>query len=253
MEQFESKTDSNLFTKQSNPRLTFIIGVVIGVVIMTISGLGFIIYTLNSGAVTSFEVEPLDTSKNVLEEPRAEITTKGDKITEPASSHIYGKDTEYKVTLVQYVDYECRFCRKFFPQIKELVDDNPESIRLIIKHYPLVQIHPQAKAAALAAECAAEQSALMPYSEQLYLNQTDLSNDVYVSLAEQLGLDAPMFESCLENPTIIERIEQDTEEALALGIQSQPNIIIWHNDNTLELIDGQVPREYLESVLANEL
>ncbi len=247
----EHDIEHKLFTEHSNARLTFVVGLLLGAAIMTAGMVAFFVYTLSGGEVAVYDVEPLVIEDDVLAEPKTDVETTADtQIVVDETTNVFGAKEDYKVTLVRYIDYECRFCRKFFPELKSYYSKNKAKVRLIIKHYPLVQIHPQAKTAAIAAECAAEQDKLMKYSEALFDNQGTFSEELYIDLAEELNLDKTLFEVCLEDEAVVTKIENDTKEALDLGIKTQPNLIIWHNNDEMELIDGYVNEEYLESSIS---
>lgn len=246
---------NHYFTGHTNARLTFVIGVVIGISIITAVGSLFFVYLFNGGQIGNYAIAPLDTSTQILTEPVTAVSTiDANSIVEPQEFQIYGVTENYAVTLVQYVDYECRFCKKFFPDVLTLVDQHPDKIRLIIKQYPLVQIHPYAKAAALAAYCAGQQNRLVEYSSRLFAVQNDLSDEsVFTTIADTLQLDAPAFATCRQQTDSTTAITEDTAEALELGIQSQPNLLIWHNDGSMQFIDGYVNIHYLESLLQADL
>ncbi len=253
-----SPQDEHLFTQRTNPRLTFVMGVVLGVSVMTAGGVMFVAYTLSGGDVGTFDIQPLDTSNNILEEPRINVTLNDtQKIVIDDTSHIYGETENYKVTLVSYTDYECRFCKKFFPNIKTFVDNHSDSVRWIVKQYPLTQIHPNAKTAALAAECAGNQNKFFEYSNTLFEKQTELNSDadyaIYKDIAATHAVDVAVFEACMANGSTVEQVEADTIEALSLGVQTQPNLVVWEGDNNITIIDGYVDNEYLENSIASQL
>lgn len=247
----DSTQSEHYFTAHTSARLTFIVGVVIGMSIMTAGGLGFFIYLFSGGQINSYAIAPLDTDSQILTEPIKQVAT-DDLIVlaEPDTNHSFGAQEDAQTTLVYYADYECLFCKKFFPEVLAVVNAHPDDIRLIIKHYPLVQIHPHAKIAAIAANCAAEQGKLLDYSEELYLQQADLDQaDIFERVANTVGLNAETFASCRNAESVTSQIEADAAEAIGLGIQTQPNLLIIHADGTQQIIDGYVNQSYLESVL----
>ncbi|MDP3970831.1 MAG: hypothetical protein Q8P90_03960 [bacterium] len=76
---------------------------------------------------------------------------------------------------------------------------------------------------------------------------------MYPVLSEELGFALDQFNSCFESQQYLKQVEQDAKEANDLGIKSQPNLIIWYEDGSIELIDGYVNRSYLESILSDHL
>lgn len=243
------------FTGHTNARLTFIIGVVIGVSIMTLGGVLFFVYLISGGNVGSYGIAPLDTTSQILVEPVRTITPSiAITIAEVPEEQIYGAKENYTVTLVQYIDYECRFCGKFFPDLIEFVGRYPDTVRFMVKQYPLVQIHPNAKNAAIAAQCASEQNQFFEYSTGLLIQQDELGNErTFTALAELFEMDTVAFEKCRASPDSEAIIEADAQEAIALGVKSQPNLIIWYPDGTMKLIDGYVNISYIEQALQDEL
>lgn len=235
--------EEHYFTAHTNARLTFVIGIVIGVSIMTMTGLGFFLYVFSGGEIQSYAIAPLDTESQILTEPIKEIVA-------DESTTIVAPSDQYVITLVQYVDYECRFCKKFFPDVVALTNEHSDTVRLIIKQYPLVQIHPNAKAASLAAYCAGEQNKLLEYSMKLYERQNELADvAIFEAMAVELGLNSEQFSTCRTSDTAVKQIEADALEAQQLGIQTQPNLVIIHSTGEMQLIDGYVNKAYLASVL----
>ncbi len=243
--------EEHYFTAHTSARLTFVIGIVMGMSIMTLGGIGFFTYVFSGGEIKSYAIAPLDTESQILTEPIKQITEHNEAaVAEPSPNHVVGATENYAVTLVQYLDYECRFCKKFFPDVLALTTSHSDTVRLIIKQYPLVQIHPQAKAASLAAECAAEQNKLVDYSTKLYERQEQLADTtVFETIASELGLNLEAFNICRTADTTLAHVEADAVEAQQLGVQTQPNlVIVWANGDQ-ELIDGYVNADYLVSVL----
>lgn len=236
-------TEEHYFTGHTNARLTFVIGIVIGMSIMTLTGGGFFAYVFFGGEVQSYAIAPLDTDSQILTEPIKTVTA------EPAIS-LTPTATEYPITLVQYLDYECRFCKKFFPDVVELASAHSDTVRLVIKQYPLVQIHPNAKTASLAAMCAGQQDKLLDYSSQLYAQQQQLATGtIYDTIATDLGLNLEQFTSCRSAVATTAQLEADAAEAHSLGIQTQPNLVIIRSNGDRQLIDGYVNQAYLAGVL----
>lgn len=239
------------FTAHTSARLTFIIGIVIGMSIMTVGGMSFFAYLFAGGEIKSYAITPLDTDSQILTEPIKAVANSDEiSLAETDAHHIFGADQNYTTTLVYYADYECRFCKKFFPEVLAVVNAHSDTVRLVMKYYPLVQIHPHAKAASLAAYCAAEQGKLLEYSEQLYNRQDELGDGgLLAAIAVDLQLDTAAFTTCQDSEAARERVAADAAEATQVGIQTQPNLLIVHESGEQQLIDGYVNQSYLESAL----
>ena len=139
------------------------------------------------------------------------------------------------VTIVEFTDYQCPFCQRHaeetMPQIiSELVETG--EVYYLIKDLPLDGIHPYARAAAVAARCAGEQEAYMEMHDALFASQTawsteeGVAEEVFLGLAEEVGLDRGAFESCLGDGRYDDLIQANVDEATSLGVQSTPSFFI---------------------------
>ncbi len=115
------------------------------------------------------------------------------------------------VTVIEYSDFQCPFCRAFelevFPTIKaEYIDTG--RVRWVYRHFPLTYLHPYAKRAAEATECAADQGRFWEYHEVAFTNNSALTDDDLKNYAVQLGLDANAFNACLDGGTKSARVHR---------------------------------------------
>ncbi len=247
--------EQHYFTGHTNARLTFVIGVVSGMTLMTLTGVGFFVYVFMGGNIQPYAIAPLDTESQILTEPIKAVENLGKtNIAQAPDTHIVGARENYVVTLVQYQDYECRFCKKFFPDVLDYVNAHADKVRLIIKQFPLVQLHPNAKLASQGAECAAVQNRIVDYSVWLYEHQANLNSETILeTLPNELNLDAEAFKACTLGEAVVNDVTLQAEEAAMLGIQTQPNLLIVRNNGEMQLIDGYVNMSYLDEVLKADL
>jgi protein-disulfide isomerase len=141
-----------------------------------------------------------------------------------------------RVTLVEYTDYQCPFCKRFhdqsWPEIKRLYVDTGK-VRFFVRDLPL-DFHQQAMPSALAARCAAEQGKFWPVYETM-LATADLSKDAPRRIALASGIDVATFDACQQNPGIRRAIENDTAEAERIGVTGTPGFVIAErHDGALE-------------------
>jgi protein-disulfide isomerase len=133
------------------------------------------------------------------------------------------------VTLVEFSDYQCPYCRTFFlatlPSLKrEYIDTG--KLRYVFRDYPLDQIHPQARRAAEAARCAGDQGKYWEMHDVLFQNQRALAPSEFSEHARNLGLDAAAFDACLESAKYAARVNKDHADGTAAGVQGTPGFVL---------------------------
>jgi protein-disulfide isomerase len=132
------------------------------------------------------------------------------------------------VTLVEFTDLECPYCRAFhvntFDRLKrEYIDTG--KLRFITRDFPL-DIHPNARPAALAVRCAGEQDKFWEMRHGVTVNAAALNRDVYDRLARELGLDAGRFSDCIAANRYRAEIDRDVAEALKAGVNGTPTFVL---------------------------
>jgi protein-disulfide isomerase len=153
------------------------------------------------------------------------------------------------ITIVEFSDFQCPYCQKWHDQVYEsLMAAYPGKIRLVYRNFPLTQIHPQAMTAAEASLCAGEQDVYWQYHQKLFENSAALNDDIYASLAADLGLDTTAFETCMTGHKYQSEIEADMQFSIDLGIQSTPTFFI----NGIPFVGAQ-PLSNFQQLIDNEL
>ena len=151
------------------------------------------------------------------------------------NDHIYGNPGA-AISLVEYSDFECPFCKRFHPTAKQLIDQSGGKINWVYRHFPLAFHNPGAQKQAEATECAAKQGgndAFWRYSNLIY--QRTKSNgrgfpiDNIVPLAKEIGLDVAPFKQCLGSGEMVARVKADYENGVASGVTGTPGNILLHN------------------------
>jgi protein-disulfide isomerase len=136
-----------------------------------------------------------------------------------------------QLTLVEFGDYQCPSCGAYHPFVKEILSRYPQKLRLEFHHYPLISIHPNSMAAAIAAEAAGEQGHYWEMHDALFEHQQEWSGnpnaqEQFVSLAGRLGLDTNKFMASMKSPVLQERILKDVAQAQDLKVQAVPTFFI---------------------------
>lgn len=126
------------------------------------------------------------------------------------------------LTIVEFVDYDCPFSRASFEPVRELSSEYATSVRLIIRDFPLEDIHPGAMRKAMAARCAHEQGKFWPYHDKLYVNQDAFQEGDLDRFAREVGLDMVRFDACLTGERTRSLVETDVADGLRAGVQGTP-------------------------------
>jgi protein-disulfide isomerase len=150
------------------------------------------------------------------------------------------------VTLVEFADYECPYCRQINPELQKLERQYHGQLRLAYKDLPL-PMHPHAEKAAEAARCAGQQGKFWPYHDRLF---TDPNLDVphLKQLAGSLGLDSKRFDQCLDSGSQAAMVSADASQGKALGLSGTPSFFI-----NGHFISGAVSYDVLSSLVAQQL
>ena len=143
---------------------------------------------------------------------------------EPEFDHIRGP-LHAPVTIVEYGDFECPFCGRAEPIIRELLGDF-EYVRYVWRQLPLNDVHPNAQLAAEASEAAAAQGAFWPMHDRLLDRQDALEPDDLLEHARQLGLDVSQFSADVAAHLGARRVVEDIDSADLSGVSGTPTFFI---------------------------
>ncbi|MGI9027977.1 MAG: DsbA family protein [Candidatus Saccharimonadales bacterium] len=155
----------------------------------------------------------------------------GDKAA-TTSNHIAGK-ADSKVTLIEYGDFQCPACKSYFPLVTELKNTYGDRVAFQFRHYPLVQIHPNAFISSRAAEAAGKQDKFFEMHDLLYENQDNWANltvananTLFESYAQELQLDVEKFKTDMNSAAVADTINADARAAQAAGGNSTPTFVL---------------------------
>jgi Na+/H+ antiporter NhaA len=144
---------------------------------------------------------------------------------DPDRDHVRGSDAA-PVTLVEYGDYECPYCGRAEPIVRELLDSFGDDVRYVWRHLPLSDVHPNAQMAAEAAEAAGAQGAFWEMNDLLLQHQDALTDDDLTRYAQQLDLDVERFWDELRRRRYADRVAEDVASADASGVAGTPTFFI---------------------------
>jgi protein-disulfide isomerase len=159
------------------------------------------------------------------------------------SDHVRGR-TDAPVTVLEYGDYECPYCRGAARDVREMLARYPDSVRFVFRNFPITQLHPHAEQAAEAAEAAGVQGKFWEMYELLLQPSSRLDLDSLLDYAAGLGLDVGRFRDEVVGRAYAAKIERDVQEGIQDGVNATPKFYVDGGR-----IDGKVPLEGLEDAI----
>jgi protein-disulfide isomerase len=130
-----------------------------------------------------------------------------------------------RVSIVEFVDYECPHCKRVQPVMRQALDEFKNDVKMYFKHYPL-GTHTNARLAAEAAAAAQKQGKFWPYSESVWAHAEGLTPAVLEQIAKESGLDVEKWRKDLESEDVRQHVQKDRAEGEALNIQATPTIYL---------------------------
>ena len=162
-----------------------------------------------------------------------------------ARDHAQGPESA-PVTLVEYGDYECPYCGKAYPIVKEIQMAMGERLRFVFRNFPLTQIHPHSQHAAEAAEAAGAQGHFWEMHDLLFERQDRLQDRHLLEYTRDLGLDTARFERELMEHVHAARVREDFLSGVRSGVNGTPTFFIngvrhdgsWNPENLLPALEA---------------
>jgi protein-disulfide isomerase len=130
------------------------------------------------------------------------------------------------VTIVMFTDFQCPACAAVHPVLKNILAQYSDKVRLVVRDFPLTQIHENAFQAALAANAANAQGKFFEYAELLYQNQDKLDAASLKRYASDAGLNQKQFESELGSERFAAEVRKDMADGRNYGINGTPTIFV---------------------------
>jgi protein-disulfide isomerase len=233
-------------TTESKHRTTFII--VTATVVAVVAGLAVVVAltSRNSGADAT-EKDPFTMSTP------ANPSAQGPTPMVRDNSHVLGPPGDGKVTMVEFLDFECEACRALYPFYEELRKEYAGKVRFVARYFPIPS-HFNAMNAAIAVEAAAQQGYFEPMYKIMYETQEQWGEqqvskaDLFRGWAQQLGLDLAKYDAAVADPATAARITQDQQDGEALGVEGTPTLFL--NGKKLELSNGQQLMDEINAAIA---
>lgn len=139
--------------------------------------------------------------------------------------HIQGEKNA-TITLVEYGDYQCPFCGRAYPIIKQVQKKYGSKLRFVFRNFPLTEVHPLAMAAAQTAEYAGAEGPYWEMHDLIFENQAKLTIELLISLAESLNLPPEKLKEAWTNHTFDPKIKKDFLSGVKSGVNGTPTLFI---------------------------
>jgi protein-disulfide isomerase len=152
------------------------------------------------------------------------------------------------VMIIEFSDFQCPFCRKIQPVLKNLLAKYAGRVSLAYRDFPLRGMHGQAELGAESARCAGEQSKFWEYHDLLFENPERINRDGLLGLARTLRLDDRQFESCLSSGKYRAQVERDLQDGIRAGVLGTPALFV---DGVL--VSGAEPQAAFERIIEAHL
>ncbi len=173
-----------------------------------------------------------------LDPPRQAVPTEGSPAKGPAAAPI---------EIVEFSDFQCPYCLRVTPTVNQVLKAYGDQIRFVYRHYPLPN-HPNARPAAEAAVCAADQGKFWPYHDRLFENPSKLGQSELKRDAADLGLDTAKFDACVDSHKFKTTVDADLQAGLEAGVDGTPAFFI-----NGRMISGAQPFDVFKRIIDEEL
>jgi len=178
-----------------------------------------------------------------------------------SDDHVRGK-ADAPVTLIDYTDFQCPACGAYYPVLEQLLKDMDGKFKLVVRHYPLIQIHPNALAGSRAAEAAGKQGKFFEMYDQLYSKQSEWSQaadptiSIFPAYAGNIGISVDQFRKDMADSSLDDKINKDRDSGNSLNVEGTPTFFlngkIVKNPSSVDDFKNLIEAAYLKAPKAVE-
>lgn len=185
----------------------------IGLIVAALVAIGVTVYISKSGESTA-----------------AATGANDERLVRP-DSHKLSTAADGKVTLVEFLDFECEACGALYPQMERLRAEYGDRITFVVRYFPLPG-HANGEPAARAVEAAAAQGKFEEMYQKMFETQStwgeqQTSQDqVFLGFAAELGLDTAAFQAAFADPATAARVQKDQDDGISLGVDRTPTVYL---------------------------
>lgn len=240
---------SNSFWSNISSKASFWLGFIGGILLMFVIGFFVLLaVVVNSDDQLVFDNnQPLPTNNQPTNNANAPSQVSLRSI---GKNEVVRGNRNASVVMIEFSDYQCPFCSRMHDTMKQVMDEYGDQVAWVYRHFPLDSIHPTARKAAEAAECANDQGKFWEYSDAIFDNQNDLAQgeSALRQLAADIGLKQSSFDKCLDSGKYASKVQADYQEGIRNGVTGTPGTFI-----NGQLVKGAVSFSSLKQIIDQAL
>jgi len=255
----EEKPESNLISVKRSTYKKLIVGIVLSLIAVSFFG-GYVL----GGQETKNVVQTIQTIPQTNPQPtQAQQTQPNAKVFVTLGDSPVKGNKNAPLTIVEFSDFQCPFCGAFysqtFPQIqKDYIDSG--KVKLVYRDFPLENIHPNAMAASLAAQCANEQGKFWDYHNTLFSSQRNWATlnsinatNAFKQFAVDLKLDSNNFNSCIDSSKYQDKVNKNFQDGMTYRVSGTPTFFIGDDKNGYIQLVGAQPYSVFKQEIDQQL
>src|SRR3989338_8890833 len=224
---------------------SFIFGIITGIAVVLM--VSYLFGLPGTSATSRTNARVAENEAALVEAPAAELTPPPSAPVGPLpviakDDHVRG-NASAKVAIIEYSDFECPFCSRFHPTMQQLLQEYPNDVRWVYRHFPL-SFHPNALPAAVASECINElggNDAFWAFADNVFSNQGGVGTALYEKIAQDQGIGLEALRSCVGSGKYTQEIAQELAAGQAAGVTGTPGSFLVDANGQTQLISGAVP------------
>lgn len=240
----------------ASPQLTFIFGFIAGVALSAVIGIVLVLSGVDFGTKKAATTK---TTTDTTTTTGTDTTTYGDVKAVSDEDFVRG-DKNAELTLVEYSDLECPFCKTFHPTMKQIMDEYDGKVKWVYRHFPL-SFHANAQKEAEAALCVGDlggSEKIWDFMDKIFerttANGTGFALDNLGALAKEVGVDQTKFQTCLDGGEMASRVAAETADGSQAGVQGTPTTFLVGKDGkTITAFPGALPYDQVKAALDSAL
>ena len=193
---------------------------------------------------------------NVAPEAQPNVPSVGTVREVSEDDHVRGASNA-KVTVIEYSDLECPFCKRFHPTMQQVLSEYPNDVRWVYRHAPLAQLHSKAGKEAEATECAGEQGKFWELTDKIF-EVTPANNGLDLAdlpkLAQEAGVEnIAKFQSCLDSNKYAQHVADDLIDAQNAGMRGTPYSVVVASNGEKFPLSGAQPYASVKQIIDRAL